>query len=58
VLVRGSLLAARGFAIPDRAGLRLKTLDDVFAYAEAEGVELRMDGAETQAALRRGARAT
>ncbi|WP_309228167.1 transposase family protein [Streptomyces lunaelactis] len=42
------LLAARGFAVPDRAGLRLKTLEDVFAYAEAEGVELRMDGAETQ----------
>jgi hypothetical protein len=42
------LLAARGFAVPDRAGLRLKTLADVFAYAEAEGVELRMDGAETQ----------
>jgi hypothetical protein len=42
------LLAARGFAVPDRAGLRLKTLEDVFAYAEAESVELRMDGAETQ----------
>ena len=42
------LLAARGFAVPDRPGLRLKTLEDVFAYAEAEGVELRIDGAETQ----------
>ncbi|MGW3829085.1 transposase family protein [Streptomyces sp. NPDC005071] len=42
------LLAARGFAVPDRPGLRLKTLEDVFAYAEAEGVELRLDGAETQ----------
>lgn len=42
------LLGARGFAVPDRAGLRLKSLADVFAYAEAEGVELRMDGAETQ----------
>ncbi|WP_326654298.1 MULTISPECIES: transposase family protein [unclassified Streptomyces] len=42
------LLAARGFAVPDRPGLRLKTLADVFAYAEAEGVELRLDGAETQ----------
>ncbi|TJZ99182.1 IS5/IS1182 family transposase [Actinacidiphila oryziradicis] len=42
------LLAARGFAVPDRAGLRLKTIEDVFAYAEAESVELRMDGAETQ----------
>ncbi|MEU0836213.1 DUF3732 domain-containing protein [Streptomyces sp. NPDC005969] len=42
------LLAARGFAVPDRPGLRLKTLEDVFAYAEAEDVELRLDGAETQ----------
>ncbi|WP_315986768.1 transposase family protein [Streptomyces sp. Isolate_219] len=42
------MLAARGFAVPDRPGLRLKTLEDVFAYAEAEGVELRLDGAETQ----------
>ncbi|WP_405690460.1 transposase family protein [Streptomyces sp. NBC_00057] len=42
------LLAARGFAVPDRPGLRLKTLEDVFAYAEAEEVELRLDGAETQ----------
>ncbi|MFD7445814.1 transposase family protein [Streptomyces sp. NPDC059909] len=43
------LLAARGFAVPDRPGLRLKTLEDVFAHAEAESVELRLDGAETQA---------
>nr|WP_203732789.1 transposase family protein [Streptomyces sp. SID12501] len=42
------LLGARGFAVPDRPGLRLKTLEDVFAYAEAEGVEMRFDGAETQ----------
>ncbi|WP_406402602.1 transposase family protein [Streptomyces sp. NBC_00879] len=42
------LLAARGFAVPDRPGLRLNTLEDVFAYAEAEGVELRLDGAKTQ----------
>lgn len=41
------LLAARGFAVPDRPGLRLKTLEDVFAYAEAEGVEMRLDGAGT-----------
>ncbi|MGX1480741.1 UNVERIFIED_CONTAM: hypothetical protein RKD50_009549 [Streptomyces canus] len=40
------LLAARGFAVPDRPGVRLRTLADVFAYAEA--VELRLDGAETQ----------
>ncbi|ELS50789.1 putative transposase [Streptomyces viridochromogenes Tue57] len=42
------LLAARGFPVPDRPGVRLRTLADVFAYAEAEGVELRLDGAETQ----------
>ncbi|MET9960066.1 hypothetical protein ABZ128_13590 [Streptomyces sp. NPDC006326] len=42
------LLAARGFAVPDRPGVRLRTLADVFAYAEAEAVELRLDGAETQ----------
>jgi hypothetical protein len=40
------LLAARGFAVPDRPGLRLKTLADVFAYAEAEGITLRIDGTE------------
>ncbi len=28
------LLAARGFAVPDRPGLRLRTLEDVFAYTE------------------------
>ncbi|WP_234335343.1 MULTISPECIES: transposase family protein [Streptomyces] len=42
------LLAARGFAVPDRPGLRLRTLADVFAYAGAEGVELRIDGTEVQ----------
>lgn len=40
------LLAERGFAIPERPGLR--TLEDVFAYAEAEQVTLRIDGMETQ----------
>jgi Helix-turn-helix of DDE superfamily endonuclease len=42
------LLAARGFAVPGRPGLRLRTLCDVFAYAAAEGVELRIDGTEVQ----------
>ena len=42
------LLAARGFAVPGKAGLRLRTLADVFAYAAAEGVELRIDGTEAQ----------
>lgn len=42
------LLAQRGFAVPGRPGLRLKTLEDVFAYAAAEGVELRIDGTEVQ----------
>jgi hypothetical protein len=42
------LLAQRGFAIPERRGVRLRTLADVFAYAAAEGVELRIDGTEVQ----------
>ncbi|MFE3143966.1 transposase family protein [Streptomyces scopuliridis] len=42
------LLAARGFAVPDRPGVRLRTLADVFTYAEAEGIRLRIDGAETR----------
>lgn len=42
------LLAARGFAVPGRPGLRLRTLADVFAYAAAEGVTLRLDGTEVQ----------
>ena len=42
------LLAARGFAVPGRPGLRLRTLADVFAYAAGEGVELRLDGTEVQ----------
>lgn len=42
------LLAMRGFAVPDHSGVRLRTLADVFAYAEAAGIRLRIDGAETQ----------
>ncbi|MFE2993005.1 transposase family protein [Streptomyces sp. NPDC059262] len=42
------LLAARGFAVPDRSGVRLRTLEDLFAYADAEGVDLRIDGTEVQ----------
>ncbi|MFH8737721.1 transposase family protein [Streptomyces sp. NPDC017964] len=42
------LLGDRGFAVPDRPGLRLRTLVDVFAYAAAEGVKLRIDGTETR----------
>lgn len=42
------LLAARGFAVPGHPDLRLRTLADVFAYAAAEGVELRVDGTEVQ----------
>ncbi|MBT2546367.1 hypothetical protein J7E99_38325 [Streptomyces sp. ISL-44] len=42
------LLAARGFVIPGRPGIRLRTLADFLAYAESEGVELRIDGTETQ----------
>ncbi|WP_329027926.1 transposase family protein [Streptomyces sp. NBC_00690] len=42
------LLAERGCAVPDRPGLRLRTLADVFAYAQAEGIELRLDATEVQ----------
>jgi hypothetical protein len=42
------LLAARGFAVPGKPELRLRTLADVFAYAAAEGVKLRIDGTEVQ----------
>lgn len=42
------LLAARGFAVPGEPGLRLRTLADVFAYASARGVELRLDGTEVR----------
>jgi hypothetical protein len=43
-----TLLANRGFAVPDRPGIRLRTLADVFAYAAAEGVKLRIDGTDVQ----------
>ncbi|WP_327434620.1 transposase family protein [Streptomyces sp. NBC_01236] len=43
-----ALLAARGFAVPDRPGVRLRTLEDLFAYSDAEGVDLRIDGTEVQ----------
>jgi DDE superfamily endonuclease len=42
------LLAARGFAVPGHPDLRLRTLADVFAYAAAHGVELRIDATEVQ----------
>ncbi|MFF9490738.1 transposase family protein [Streptomyces sp. NPDC014676] len=42
------LLAQRGFAVADRPGVRLRTLEDVFAYAQAEGVRLRLDATEVQ----------
>jgi hypothetical protein len=42
------LLAQRGFAVPGQPGLRLATLADVFAYAAASGVTLRLDGTEVQ----------
>ncbi|WP_433257826.1 transposase family protein [Streptosporangium sp. CA-135522] len=43
-----TLLAARGFAVPQHNGLRLRTLADVFAYAHAERVVLRLDATEVQ----------
>ena len=41
-----TLLAQRGCAVPERPGLRPRTLADVFAYAQAEGIQLRLDAAE------------
>lgn len=43
-----TFLAERGCAVPDRPGLRLRTLSDVFAHARTEGIELRLDVAEIQ----------
>jgi hypothetical protein len=40
------LLAGRGYATPQ--GPRLHTLADVFAYASANGIKLRVDGSEIQ----------
>jgi hypothetical protein len=40
------LLAGRGYATPQ--GQRLHTLADVFAYAAACGIRLRLDGSEVQ----------
>lgn len=50
------LLAARGFAVPGNSGLRLRTLADVFSYAAAEGVTLRIDGTEVQVRRPRASR--
>ncbi|GAA2447915.1 hypothetical protein GCM10010405_34150 [Streptomyces macrosporus] len=43
-----TLPAERGCAVPDRPGLRLRTLTDVFAHARAEGIEPRLDATEIQ----------
>ena len=51
------LPARRGFAVPQQPGVRLRTLADVFAYAEAEGVGLRVDGTEVQVRRPRAGRA-
>jgi hypothetical protein len=40
------LLANRGFTTP--TGVRLRTLADVFAYATADGLTVRLDGTEIQ----------
>jgi hypothetical protein len=43
------LLAERGFVVSQRQACTCDTLADVFAYAEAENVTLRIDGTETDA---------
>ena len=48
------LLAARGFAVPGEPGIRLRTLADLFAYAAARGVTIRLDGTEVQVRRRAG----
>lgn len=50
------LLAVRGFAVADRPGVRLRTLEDVFACAQAEGVRLRLDATEVQVRRRAAGR--
>ncbi|MGH3294446.1 MAG: transposase family protein [Trebonia sp.] len=42
------LLAARGFAVSGEHGIRLRTLADLFAYAAARDVTIRLDGTEVQ----------
>jgi hypothetical protein len=49
------LLANRGCALP--TGIRLRTLADVFAYAAAEGVTLRLDATEIRVRRPRAGRA-
>ncbi|MFJ9564453.1 hypothetical protein ACIRQQ_30990 [Streptomyces fuscichromogenes] len=39
------LPAACGFTVPDHPAVRLRTIEDVITYAEAEDVELRIDEA-------------
>ncbi|RPE47093.1 DDE superfamily endonuclease [Streptomyces sp. Ag109_O5-1] len=46
------LLAARVFAVPDRPGLRLRTLEDVFAYAGAKAWTCGSTGPRCRSAAR------
>jgi hypothetical protein len=34
--------------VPDRPGVRLRALEDLFAYSDTEGMDLRIDGTEVQ----------
>ncbi|MEU8952634.1 hypothetical protein [Streptomyces sp. NPDC048489] len=45
-----TLLAEWGCAVSGSLGLRFRTLTDVFAYVQAEGIELRLDATETRSA--------
>ncbi|WP_069173556.1 hypothetical protein [Streptomyces griseus] len=47
-----TLLAERVCAVPDRPGLRLRTLTDVCAYAQSEGVEPRVGAPRSRFILR------
>ncbi|MEU4283574.1 hypothetical protein [Nocardiopsis dassonvillei] len=41
-------MTERGCAVPDRPGISPRTVEDVFAYAQAEGIERRLDATEVQ----------
>ncbi|MEU4283576.1 transposase family protein [Nocardiopsis dassonvillei] len=51
-----ALLAERGCAVPDCPEVRSRTLEDIFAFAQAEGVELRLDATEVQVRRPRASR--
>lgn len=43
-----TLLTERGYAVPNHPGVRLRTVEDLFTYAQAEGVQPWLDTTEVQ----------